>query len=339
MPWHIGIDEAGYGPNLGPLVMTAVACRAPGRGAPGGGDLWKALRRGVCRHLEPGDPRLHVNDSKEVYSPGKGLRELERSVLGIVWGGPIEPDAQARDPTRGADYARACAAGSTLSGLVASVALPDHGLDRECWYAGGTALPIETQEIAAAATRFHDACAKVGIVWGPVCAVIVCPARFNELAEKWNTKAVVLGLGMADLMRRQRHLPPADEPLRFIIDKHGGRNHYSALLQHAWEEAPVLAREEGSQRSVYEVLGLTRDVTITFQPRAEAASFCVALASMVSKYLREVLMLEFNRFWQQQVPGLTPTAGYPGDAARFFAEIQPAMHRLGIEPASIWRTR
>jgi len=40
---------------------------------------------------------------------------------------------------------------------------------------------------------------------------------------------------------------------------------------------------------------------LIFEPRADRQHFCVALASMVSKYLRELLMLEFNRFWQQQV--------------------------------------
>jgi hypothetical protein len=50
-------------------------------------------------------------------------------------------------------------------------------------------------------------------------------------------------------------------------------------------------------------------------------------------------MLEFNRFWQNQVPGLKPTAGYPVDAARFFQAIRPALPRLGIPEKSIWRTR
>jgi hypothetical protein len=92
-------------------------------------------------------------------------------------------------------------------------------------------------------------------------------------------------------------------------------------------------------RSAYDVVGLGRDVCLTFQPRAEAACFCVALASMASKYLRELLMLEFNAFWQSHVPGLKATAGYPTDAARFFEEIRPAARKLGIDDACLWRQK
>jgi ribonuclease HII len=101
----------------------------------------------------------------------------------------------------------------------------------------------------------------------------------------------------------------------------------------------VVVHEEGMNRSVYSVLGLSRPVRLIFQPRADSAHFCVALASMCSKYLREVLMLEFNRFWQTHLPGLKPTAGYPGDSARFFEEIRPAAQRLGIAEEVLWRRK
>jgi hypothetical protein len=60
---------------------------------------------------------------------------------------------------------------------------------------------------------------------------------------------------------------------------------------------------------------------------------------MFCKYLREVCMLQFNRFWAEQVPGIRPTAGYPGDAKRFFDEIQRAMAKLGLSNDQVWRKR
>ena len=98
-------------------------------------------------------------------------------------------------------------------------------------------------------------------------------------------------------------------------------------------------RQEGMMRSAYHVVGLRREVELTFQPRADAEHFCVALASMASKYLREALMREFNRFWVGQVPNLKPTAGYPGDAARFYEMIRPLLERLGIAEAAVWRRK
>jgi ribonuclease HII len=130
-----------------------------------------------------------------------------------------------------------------------------------------------------------------------------------------------------------------DEPLTFFIDKHGGRNTYAAMLQDAVPEGMVLAHHESMAGSVYSVAGVKRVVRWTFQPRADAEHFSVALASMVSKYVREVLMGEFNRFWCEQVPGLKPTAGYPGDARRFFDAIRPAAERLGIPEAALWRRK
>src|SRR5262252_3964518 len=82
MPWIIGVDEAGYGPNLGPFVMTAVACRVPSRLAKA--DLWEVLRATVRRHGDPEDGRLLVADSKLVYSPSRGLLALETGALVLL---------------------------------------------------------------------------------------------------------------------------------------------------------------------------------------------------------------------------------------------------------------
>ena len=82
-------------------------------------------------------------------------------------------------------------------------------------------------------------------------------------------------------------------------------------------------------------------------PNQVEAHFCtggeahlpVALASMTAKYLRELAMLAFNAWWCERVPGLRPTAGYPGDARRFKEDIAQKQRRLKIEDAMLWRER
>lgn len=324
MPWLIGIDEAGYGPNLGPLVMSATACRVPEEHKRK--NLWKLLRTAVRRDADSDDDRFFVNDSKQVYSTARGLHDLEHAVLGVLSACSILdlPACAALDP-----FVRLVSLG------------PCEELCGECWYSGSITLPVEAAHdtIAPAARRFQEACRDLGIVWGGIRCVIVCPARFNLWVDKWGSKGAVLGLVLAELLRAFHNPDDSDEAVAFFIDKHGGRNTYSAILQHALEDGVVLAQEEGALKSVYQVIGLKRTVTITFQPRADGEHFGVALASMVSKYVRELLMLDFNRFWLDKVPGIKPTAGYPMDAHRFFEEIRPAVARLGILENSLWRCR
>jgi len=318
--WLVGIDEAGYGPNLGPLVMTSVACRvSKARGI----DLWKVLRERVRRHGEKDDGRLLVADSKQVYSPARGLGQLERGVLGTV-------------ARRGAPP------GNALAHYVEWIC-PDHHaeLRLEPWFTGQTGLPVhlDNAELEEAADGFAETCLRRDVSWGLVRSVVVCAARFNGLTDKWGSKAAVLGLGLAELLGANHDPDDDDDEVCVIVDKHGGRNHYSALVQHALPDGLVLAREEGADRSSYNVTGLRRPVRVTFEPRADMGHFCVALASMLSKYLRELLMLEFNRFWQARVPGLKATAGYPGDAERFYTEIRSVVQDLGLDENALWRRR
>jgi ribonuclease HII len=80
------------------------------------------------------------------------------------------------------------------------------------------------------------------------------------------------------------------------------------------------------------------NIQFCFRTKAEEL-LPVALASMVSKYLREVLMIRFNEFWRQHVPGLKPTKGYPLDAKRFREQIADQAAALGITENRFWRMR
>src|SRR5882762_6785621 len=78
MPWVVGIDEAGYGPNLGPLVQAAVALYLPDDDPAG----WETLKPIVRRCHEKDDDRLLIDDSKKVYTTG-GFAALERIVYSL----------------------------------------------------------------------------------------------------------------------------------------------------------------------------------------------------------------------------------------------------------------
>jgi hypothetical protein len=326
MAWIIGIDEAGYGPNLGPFVMTAVGCRLPAEDLPpsGGLDLWARLSAMVRRGSERADGRLLVDDSKVVHSGSRGLLRLEQGVLA----------------TLGFDLDST----STLAHLLGCTCHPnaiDHtDLAGEVWFTGTSPVPGLTTrpDLDALRTSFTRACEPAQLGPWQVHSVIVCPPRFNALTRAAGTKAAVTAYTLTRLLLTAIDATGADD-LAFFIDKQGGRNSYAPLLQQGLPRGIVQVVEEGAQRSSYRVAGFGRAVRFTFEPRADSAHFCVALASMTSKYLRERFMSEFNAFWQARVPGLQPTAGYPGDAARFFEQVRPAARQLNLADDALWRER
>ena len=72
---------------------------------------------------------------------------------------------------------------------------------------------------------------------------------------------------------------------------------------------------------------------------AEESHFPVALASMYCKYVRELFLELFNKYWQERLPGLRPTAGYPRDARRFLKDIDRVKVSLRISDEMLVRNR
>jgi len=304
----IGIDEAGLGPNLGPLVVTATVWEVPGSAAEF--DFWSGMAASVSSDPQSSDGRLVIADSKVLFQPHHGLARLERSVLALL--------------------AAAGITGKSLRELCSSWQPHDDWASTPWLQHADVTLPSETTRDAVRRGCEHlmRAPARLKRVW----CRIVGAAEFNRLLDTGNKSDVVTGCHLELLQRACAEFDGS--PILVQSDKHGGRNRYAAALSNRWDGDWVETVCESSDQSVYRV-GARE---IRFEPRAER-HLPVAAASMISKYIRELHMDLFNRFWRRHLPDLTPTQGYPVDARRFADAIEPVRARLEIPRENLWRRK
>ncbi|MEN1678475.1 MAG: hypothetical protein AAGJ46_02705 [Planctomycetota bacterium] len=311
MAWLIGVDEAGYGPNLGPLVVGASAWRVESPDQ----DLYQTFGPAVCH--SPAEGGIALADSKQLYKPGGGLRLLE---LGL--GAAIGPIAE-------------------WSSLIDRLdADPEDQRRQLPWHRGfDPTLPLDADaaEVQHASDRLSHACTAAGVSPPVVTARLVFPAEFNALIEQHGNKGAALSHVTIGLLRTVINRCNSG-PVRCILDKHGGRNRYAGLLQHHFPEHWIEPLEESRQQSRYRWEADNRPIEATFRVGGEA-SLPTALGSMTAKLLRELSMRAFNDFWCSRVEGLKPTAGYPVDAKRFKREIEARQAELGITDTVLWRLR
>jgi hypothetical protein len=325
MPVLIGLDEAGYGPNLGPLLIAATVWEVPS--PPAQCDLYTEFEGIIGR---PGQsPRasqstlLTIGDSKQIHTPGQGLAGLEVP----VWHALALQSPPGSSPTLPRTL-------PDLRRLVALDAPPDS--QPEPWSASEISVPqspSSTDLVHLAPWRTR--CAERGIQLRHLAADVVSPRRFNELNRQTGSKGRSLTeLSLQLVARCLAQIPQPSTPVLILADKHGGRNRYHEFLPLVVGDTFITCLEESTQLSRYRA----GPFEFRFQTKSER-HLPTALASMLAKYLRELAMLQFNTWWQTQVPGLKATAGYPVDAARFRRDIASRQAELGIPDDILWREK
>lgn len=312
---YAGIDEAGYGPLLGPLCsgLSVVRVRdgASLRGPP---DVWAMASEIVCRDpADAGTTRIAVADSKRLKLPNEGSRHplvhLERGVVAFASCAHDPPESDAE--------------------LFAHLGVDLH--DRP-WYQGPPLeLPVATtrDHLRLLAGRLRGVLADSGIEVLELRARIADEVAFNRMLTESGGKAgaamrLVGELAMR-IWRSEAARGPVDPP-RLIVDRQGGRTRYEPTLSALFPGAAVDIVAETGAGSVYDLSQDTpegvRRMRISFVQEAEDQHFPVALASMIAKLVRELIMGRFNRYWCGRIAELKPTAGYVSDARRWLADVR-----------------
>jgi hypothetical protein len=324
-----GIDEAGYGPLLGPLCVGLSVFRV--REVPDPSklpDLWKLLSRGVCKSPARGGGhdrrgRVAVADSKELKLANSvktthPLIHLERGVLTFC------------RCMRG----RACELPPDDAGLLSllGAALCGH----PCYAVPPRALPLvlTSPEILIAANVLGAAMEMAGVELIALRCEIVDEFQYNQIIRDTGNKAETTAAAVGRHLRHVWDLCCQQEPetrLGIVCDRLGGRAQYSGLLERELDGCTVEIVEEAEDKSRYAVAGRDthgreRRAGVSFLVEGESAHMPVALASMVAKFVRELAMLRFNQHWGQAKLAtmgqeIKPTAGYRNDAQRWLDEI------------------
>lgn len=326
MAYLLGTDEAGYGPNLGPLVISATLWHTPGDSCEV--DMYELLSDIVasCPSRENTSlNRLVLGDSKVLYDPKSGISLLERGILAALGAMGIRPP--------------------TWRQIFSQLAPETDGeLDALPWHVGfDLALPVvaSADDVEQITAVFRDGLAGRGVRLVAIRSRVVFPAEFNEFVDQYGSKGAALSrltLELAGRVLSMRDKEIGKEPLLVLCDKHGGRNQYGSLLYETLSDSLIEVVAEAREESAYRWGTKKRRSEIRFCTQAERF-LPVALASMTSKYLRELAMRAFNDYWCGKVPGLRPTAGYPQDARRFQEEITTVQAALGIDSRLLWRVR
>lgn len=315
----VGIDEAGYGPVLGPLVVSSSVFELPQEYLRE--DLWKILSNSISINKRQSKGRLLITDSKKAYNRKSGLDHLERTTLACLNCLGEKPE--------------------NLEALL-NVLSPQTlaRLGDYPWYCG-----IDEKQIDSASS---DVCLSAGVFSRDMSEQKVellniqssCldVAYYNSMVEKVRNKAAVLFTAVCTHIQKAFDAH-GDHNLQIIIDRQGGRSHYVPILSKMFPDFEIRILREDKDDCSYEMRKSGKSMRLHFVVKGDARFMPVALASIISKYLREVMLQKMNQYFIDLAPDIKPTAGYWQDGLRFAADVRKLLPDAVVDDAMFLRSR
>jgi ribonuclease HII len=276
---RIGIDENGLGPRLGPLVVTAVVADTSGEGT----------ARAEAR--PKGALRKRLDDSKKLVSYGD-------SALGEAWARAI---AKRMAAPAGTPEELVHALSIDPAEMLRSPCPGDH--HAQCWNAYGEAFACEPK-LLAQVERDLEKLEAAGVNILHARCVIACTRRLNEYVARGQTRF------HADLHAMERLALAAREgagrDVVAVCGKVGGFDRYEAAFGPMGGRLRAVVCE-GRARSEYAFPGFGR---LAFVRDADARHMLVSMASLVGKWVRDVLMARIVKYHRLDDAELPDASGY-----------------------------
>ncbi|MFC1780966.1 hypothetical protein ACFLZ8_01705 [Planctomycetota bacterium] len=315
----VGIDEAGFGPILGPLVVSSSSFFVSGDFLQT--DLWQVLRKSIGDKRRQLSGRLLITDSKKAYNKSTGIKHLERTVISVMRILGMEP--------------------SMLSDLVEYLCPDSFGrLKKYPWYhdVEDSRLSHDVADIKIASHVLSNDLNSNNMKVLDVRSCCLDVQYYNRLVDAVKNKANVLFTATSQLIQRA-YDNYAGEDLHIIIDRQGGRTHYRNNLQLMFPHMRLTILSENPTVSSYELATNKGAMRLHFKVGADIKYLPVSLASMISKYLRELLIDSINRYFAGFNPDLRPTAGYWKDGLRFIEDLRTVIPHVKYSNEQLIRSR
>ena len=315
----VGIDEAGFGPILGPLVVSSSTFSLPHHLL--SSDLWQVLRKSVGNKRKRLAGRMLIADSKKAYSKSLGIKHLERTVLTAL-------KCLGKEP-------------ATLTELI-ELLCPSclERLGDYPWYgdADSQSILADVADKAIASAVLADDLASNGVELLELKSYCLDVAYYNRMVNSVKNKASVLFTATSGLIKRAFDNFAGDD-LQIIVDRQGGRVRYRKNLQRMFPDMELKILRESQAASSYELQIDGKGMRLHFVVGADERFLPVSLASMVSKYLRELLIGSMNRYFAGFGADLKPTAGYWKDGLRFIEDLKTNLPHVEFNSNQLIRCR